>query len=99
MGLWSVGIASELFRTDGYIAVPADLRGTVDTPVNSQDATGDVTAQRKFGDRGGIFVRGSVFGESRHNGTPLQTNITTIRELDIGGNWDARELGAFQLHA
>ena len=99
MGLWSVGVASELFRTDGYIAVPADLRGTVDTPVNSQDATGDLTAQRKFGDRGGIFVRGSVFGESRHNGTPLQTNSTTIRELDIGGNWDAHELGAFQLRA
>ncbi len=99
MGPWSVGIASELFRTDGYIAVPADLRGTVDTPVNLQDATGDVTVQRKFGDRGGIFVRGSVFGESRHNGTPLQTNSTTIRELDLGGNWDAHELGAFQLRA
>ena len=94
-----MGIASELFRTDGYIAVPSDLRGAVDTPVNSQDATGDVTVQRKFGDRGGIFVRGSVFGESRHNGTPLQTNSTTIRELDLGGNWDAHELGAFQLRA
>ena len=99
MGPWSVGIASELFRTDGYIGVPGNLRGAVDTPVNSQDATGDVTVQRKFGDRGGIFVRGSVFGESRHNGTPLQTNSTTIRELDIGGNWDAHELGAFQLRA
>ncbi len=99
MGPWSVGIASELFSTDGYIGVPGNLRGAVDTPVNSQDATGDVTVQRKFGDRGGIFVRGSVFGESRHNGTPLQTNSTTIRELDIGGNWDAHELGAFQLRA
>jgi outer membrane receptor protein involved in Fe transport len=99
MGPWSVGIASELFRTDGYIAVPSDLRGAVDTAVSSQDATGDVTVQRKFGDRGGIFVRGSVFGESRHNGTPLQTNSTTIRELDLGGNWDAHEFGAFQLRA
>ena len=74
---------------------PADLRGAVDTPVNSQDATGDVTVRRKFGDRGSIFVRGSLFGESRHNGTPLQTNSTTIRELDLGGNWDGHELGAF----
>ena len=98
MGPWSVGIASELFRTDGYIAVPADLRGAVDTAVNSQDATGDVTVRRNLGDRGGIFVRGSIFGESRHNGTPLQTNSTTIRELDLGGNWDAHEIGAFQLH-
>jgi outer membrane receptor protein involved in Fe transport len=99
IGLWAFGVTSELFRTDGYIAVPADLRGSVDTPVNSQDATGDVTLQRKFGDRGAVFVRGSLFGESRHNGTPLQTNSTTIRELDLGVNWNAHELGSFQLRA
>jgi outer membrane receptor protein involved in Fe transport len=98
-GPWAVGLTSEVFRTDGYIAVPSNLRGTVDTPVNSQDATGDLAVERKFGDRGRVFVRGSVFGESRENGTPLQTNSTTIRELDLGGNWDARELGAFELRA
>ena len=99
MGPWAIGLTSELFRTDGYIAVPADLRGTVDTPVNSQDASGDLTVRRKFGDRGAIFARGSLFGESRHNGTPLQTNSTTIRELDLGANWDGHELGSFALHA
>jgi outer membrane receptor protein involved in Fe transport len=99
MGPWAVGLTSELFRTDGYIAVPSDLRGTVDTPVNSQDASGDLTVRRKLGDSGSIFVRGSLFGESRHNGTPLQTNSTTIRELDLGGNWDGHELGLFTLHA
>ncbi len=99
MGPWAVGLTSELFRTDGYIAVPSDLRGAVDTSVNSQDASGDLTVRRKLGDRGSIFVRGSLFGESRHNGTPLQTNSTTIRELDLGTNWDGHELGAFALHA
>jgi len=98
-GPWAIGLASELFRTDGYIAVPSSLRGAVDTPVNSQDASGDLTLERKFSDRGRVFVRGSLFGESRHNGTPLQTNSTTIRELDLGGNWDGHELGAFELHA
>ncbi len=98
-GPWAIGLTTELFRTDGYIAVPSSLRGAVDTPVNSQDASGDLTLERKLGDRGAIFVRGSLFGESRHNGTPLQTNSTTIRELDLGGNWDGRELGAFELHA
>jgi outer membrane receptor protein involved in Fe transport len=98
MGPWAIGLTSELFRTDGYIAVPSDLRGTVDTPVNSEEASGDLTVRRKFGDRGSIFVRGSLFGESRHNGTPLQVNSTTVRELDLGGNWDGRELGAFALH-
>src|SRR6266852_339536 len=99
MGPWAIGLTSELFRTDGYIAVPSDLRGTVDTPVNSEDASGDLTVRRKFGDSGSILVRGSLFGESRHNGTPLQVNSTTVRELDLGGNWDGRELGAFALHA
>ena len=99
MGPWAVGLTSELFRTDGYIAVPADLRGAVDTPVNSQNAMGDVTVRRQFGDRGAIFARGSVFGESRNNGTPLQTNSTTIREIDLGGNWDGRALGSFELRA
>jgi outer membrane receptor protein involved in Fe transport len=99
MGPWAVGLTTELFRTDGYIAVPSDLRGTVDTSVNSQDASGDLTVRRKFGDTGSVFVRGSLFGESRHNGTPLQINSTTIRELDLGGNWDGHELGAFALHA
>ena len=99
MGPWAIGLASELFRTDGYIAVPADLRGAVDTPVSSQDASGDLTVRRKFGDRAAIFARGSLFGESRNNATPLQTNSTTIRELDLGANWDGHELGAFALHA
>ena len=98
-GPWAIGLTSELFRTDGYIAVPEDLRGTIDTAVNSESASGDLTVQRKFGDRGAVFARGSLFGESRHNGTPLQTNSTTIRELDLGGNWDGQELGAFQLRA
>jgi outer membrane receptor protein involved in Fe transport len=36
MGPWAIGLSSELFRTDGYIAVRSDLRGTVDTAVNSE---------------------------------------------------------------
>ena len=98
-GPWAIGLTSELFRTDGYIAVPEDLRGTIDTAVNSESASGDLTVQRKFGDRGAVFARGSLFGESRHNGTPLQVNSTTVRELDLGGNWDGQELGAFQVRA
>ena len=47
MGPWAIGLTSELFRTDGYIAVPPDLRGAIDTPVNSEDASGDLTVQRK----------------------------------------------------
>jgi outer membrane receptor protein involved in Fe transport len=98
LGQWSGGLSAELFRTDGYIAVPRDQRGIVDTPVDSQDITGGVTLQRRFSDVGSVFVRGSVFGEERNNGTPLQTNSTTIRALDLGGNWSS-SVGSFALRA
>ena len=40
-------------------------------------------------------MRGSIFGESRENGTPLQTNRTHIRQLAIGGDWASALAGAF----
>jgi len=63
--------------------------------VNSQDATGDVTLQRTFGDRGRIFARGSVLGESRHNGTPLQTNSTLFANSTSVGLGRTRTSGPF----
>jgi outer membrane receptor protein involved in Fe transport len=98
-GNWAGAISGELFRTDGYIAVPLSLRGSVDTPVNSKHASGEATVERKFGENASVFARGSLLGEERQNGTPLTPNRTTIRELDVGGNWNSRELGAFTLRS
>jgi len=46
-------------------------------------------------------VRGSLFGESRQNGTPLQTNRTHLRQLVVGGERRGARLGtlALRLHA
>jgi outer membrane receptor protein involved in Fe transport len=99
MGQWAGAISGDIFRTDGYISVPTDLRGTVDTPVASEHASGDATVQRSFADHGDIFARGSLFGESRKNGTPLQTNSTTVRELDLGADWSDQQFGFFKLRA
>ena len=98
-GNWAGSLAGELFRTDGYIAVPASLRGAVDTPVNSKHATGEATVERKFGPDASVFARGSLLGEERQNGTPLTPNRTTIRELDLGANWNSQPLGAFTLRS
>jgi len=38
-------------------------------------------------------LRKSLVGESRENGALPQINSANIRELDLGGNWDAHELG------
>jgi len=97
MGQWSLSGAGEGFRTDGYIAVPKDVRGTVDTPVNVQYGTGNVRLERLFGDRGRVFLTGSLYGENRQNGTPLQVNDTTIRQLAFGTDYDSANAGLFTL--
>ena len=98
-GNWAGAISGELFRTDGYTAVPLSLRGSVNMPVNSEHATGEATLERKFGQNARAFARGSLLGEERQNGTPLTPNRSTIRELDLGANWNSRSLGTFTLRS
>ena len=88
-------LSAEVFHTDGYILVDEAERGFVDTKAGSERSTIELTLDRSFEDRGRVFVRGSIFGESRENGTPLQTNRTHIRQLAIGGDWASALAGAF----
>lgn len=83
-GEWDLSLASEMFRTDGYILVPTWQRGTVDTPANSKDASVELTVGHKLGDKGRIFGRGNFYTEFRHNGTPIQTNDTHMAEGALG---------------
>ncbi len=96
-GQWSLSGSGEGFRTNGYIDVPEDIRGTVDTPVNVQYGTGNVKLERLFGDRGRMFLSGNLYGEDRQNGTPLQLNDTTIRQLAFGTDYDSPTAGLFTL--
>ena len=84
LGSWDFGLASDLFRSDGYILVPVADRGSVDTPVNSEHGTLDFTIGHSLGDQGRLWGRGNLFEESRHNGTPLQVNDTSIAFGVIG---------------
>jgi outer membrane receptor protein involved in Fe transport len=97
LGQWALTGSGEGFRTDGYIAVPQSIRGSVDTPVASQYGTGDVRVERLFTDRGRIFLNGSLYGENRQNGTPLQVNDTTLRQLTLGTDYDSKAAGLFTL--
>ncbi len=83
---WLGVIDGTLFQTKGYIPVDKAVRGPVDgfAGVRSSNFTGKIT--RKFGDHATIFVRPSLFGEVRTNGTGLQTNRTHIRQLVLGGD-------------
>ncbi|MBS1853537.1 MAG: TonB-dependent receptor [Acidobacteria bacterium] len=97
IGNWAGSVAGEWYSSDGYIAVPSDQRGSVDKPVNAEYATGEAGLVRSFGEKGNLFVRGSIYGEARNNGTPIQVNSATVRELTFGGNWNAGGWGALNL--
>lgn len=94
---WAVSGSAEGFNSDGYIDVPANIRGSVDTPVSSEHATSNVKVERFFGEHGRMFLDGGLYGEHRDNGTPLQINATTLRELGFGTDWQSQRAGALTL--
>ena len=106
-GPWDVSVASEMFRSDGFVVVPisfegSPVRGSIDTPANAEDATVDLNLGHKLGDQGRIFGRGNFFTEFRHNGTPLETNDTRSGEGAFGldqqfGSKDSLSLRAYGL--
>jgi len=96
-GQWDLSGSAEGFRTDGYIPVPAELRGTVDRQANVQYGTGNLRIERLFGERGRVFLNGEMYGEDRQNGTAVQLNDTTIRQLAFGTDYDSAKAGLFTL--
>jgi outer membrane receptor protein involved in Fe transport len=85
LGNWALESTGEVFRTAGYIVVPSDQRGTVDTPANSYHQEVGSTLRRKFG-AGDVFVTGSLYNEVRDNGTVVQKNDTQLWEVSGGTN-------------
>ncbi len=94
---WNLETSGEAFNTDGYILVPQDIRGPVDTAAGSNHLDGIITLDRQISADSRGFLRGTVFGEARKNGTPLQTNRTHLRELDAGWDWQSPRWGDWAL--
>ena len=97
LGNWTIGGTVQAFRTEGYILVPPDQRGPVDTNAGTSDLAGTFALGYSFGEQGRFFARASGFGESRRNGTPLQKNDTTLPELDLGMDWASSHVGRISL--
>ena len=93
IGHWNAALSGDFFRTNGYILVPEPERGAVDVPANSRHALTALDLGRHFGDFGKVFVRGSYFGEGRHNGTPIQTNGTRIADFASGWDYENKRVG------
>lgn len=92
-GNWSASLAAGIFRTDGYVLVDENQRGAVDTAAGSRHSVINLNLERSFGDNRRLFGSASFFGDSRTNGTPLQTNRTHIRHFTLGTNWQSSRLG------
>ena len=90
---WDLETSGEAFNTNGYILVPRNIRGPVDTAAGSNHADGTITLDRQISAHSRAFVSGSIFGEARKNGTPLQNNRTHLRELGAGWNWGSPRWG------
>ena len=86
-GRWGLLFSGQALRTGGYVLVPENQRGLVDTPAGTGDLTGAVTVSRTISAQGYGFVRFSSFGESRRNGTPVQLNDTQISLIEVGFDW------------
>jgi outer membrane receptor protein involved in Fe transport len=63
------------FTTDGFYDLAAGDRGAVDRPLSSQNRLGEITYEKPF-DAVTATVTGSLFDETRNNGTVLQNNTT-----------------------
>jgi outer membrane receptor protein involved in Fe transport len=98
-GAWAASLGAEIFSTGGYVLVDEAARGRADTPASSRDSAVDLTLERKFANGGRAFVRGNVFGESRANGTPSQTNRTHARQIAAGFDLQSSKLGALAARA
>jgi outer membrane receptor protein involved in Fe transport len=87
---WRASLAADLFDTSGYVLVEPDSRGVVDVNADSKHEALDATLARDV-----TFLRASRYHESRNNGTPLQTNEATIRQLAFGHDRGTLSLRAY----
>ncbi|PYQ34883.1 MAG: hypothetical protein DMF57_04845 [Acidobacteria bacterium] len=81
---WRGSVAADLLTTAGYVLVDRARRGAIDREADSRHTAIDAILERAFGDAARAFLRLSRYGESRNNGTPLQINDTSIRQIAFG---------------
>lgn len=83
----SLQLAGDYTTTDGYIVVPSDLRGPIDTPSGARDIVGYAKARYDFSPLVSAFLSGNLLDEQRDNATPLRVNDTDAAEMRGGLQW------------
>jgi outer membrane receptor protein involved in Fe transport len=77
---WSAFLAGEASRTEGTWVVASEDRGPVDTRAGVDFMSGLAGAAIERPAGWSLRVRVDALGESRENGTPVQTNSTDLRQ-------------------
>lgn len=102
---WRASIAGEASRTGGTWVVEESARGAIDDPAGSDYLSGAVSLA--YGRPAGwqVRLRADGFGESRRNGTLLQENDTSLRQVradasgeGLGGLWEVAAQAGDQLY-
>lgn len=95
-GPWAGLLAANLLGTDGYIQEAPWQRGPVDQPSNVHAQNGLLLAEHDSASLR-VFARGSVLTDSRHNGTPYQSNGTRLWRYATGADWHAPHDGSLSV--
>lgn len=85
-GRWGVMLAGSTLGTDGYIQEAPWERGPVDIASNVHAQNGLLLTQYVRSSLR-LFTRISGFNEARDNGTPFQTNGTSLWRYATGSDW------------
>jgi outer membrane cobalamin receptor len=94
---WSALLAAGAIHTDGYIPVPQNLRGPVDSAYNAHLENGSAEVRRQLGQNADLFLRGNFYNDARGNGAPLATNATRLWRYASGGDWTTPSAGHWML--
>ena len=93
-GDWSGSLATGWLTTDGYILLAPSQRGAVDREANTRNKAIDLTLRHNDS-----YVRMSRYAESRNNGSPLQVNDTSIKQIAVGSEIRAGAGGSLVIRA
>jgi outer membrane receptor protein involved in Fe transport len=99
LGKWGLGFSTEAFHTDGFILVPQNIRGPIDTRAGLDYRSVDATVERQINERTRVFVRANYLGEQRQNGKRGEQNHANIRQLAAGADWQSGAAGSFSIRA
>lgn len=99
IGPLTAQVAGEVFHSNGHVIVDRGQRGPIDTKAGVTYKTLDLRLAEAARAERRLFVRGSLFSESRENGTPLQINDTSFRQLSAGAEFEPPGAGRFALRS